>query len=264
MKTDKPTPKRTARKTCKNTPENARGCPLERSTVQALSEHEKDKLRAEALALCIKGREQSGDDTFLLSRADSDRMKALVRCGMLPGDPPPPQLITRGRVSELREIARKRNEAATPAPELHRLALKIQAAGGREKARPADLKKFDALIEKPGKAGGFVPASFNSPEERERMEKHRAELATAAIYETMQGRKTTDTKRARKAGEASGKERIAKRGDCIENHRAEFEALRKPRADGSRMSARSAGMIIGKKYGFHFDKVAERLKHPNA
>lgn len=55
-------------------------------------------------------------------------------------------------------------------------------------------------------------------------------------------------------GIKSGAKRIAKRGDCIENHRAEFDRLCKT------MTARSAAMIIAKKTGFNFDAIARHFK----
>ncbi len=58
-------------------------------------------------------------------------------------------------------------------------------------------------------------------------------------------------------GIKSGENRIAKRGDRIENHRAEFDRLCKT------MSPRSAGVFLEKKTGFNFDAIARHFKkHP--
>ncbi|MBM3892125.1 MAG: hypothetical protein FJ388_23660 [Verrucomicrobia bacterium] len=63
----------------------------------------------------------------------------------------------------------------------------------------------------------------------------------------------------RKGGLTSGRNRIAKRGDCIEAHRADWERLRKT------MKARSAAKILERKTGFDFDSIARHFRtHPTA
>jgi hypothetical protein len=135
---------------------------LSREHVQALSERDQNALRAEAFGLLVK----ASDDT--LTEPEDDRLDQLIRCGMLPSDPPPPQPITKERNGELKEIARQRNAAAIPDPELHALAVKIQAAGGRDKAHALAVSRFDELLKRPGAGGRSVPAILESDAEVER------------------------------------------------------------------------------------------------
>ncbi len=58
----------------------------------------------------------------------------------------------------------------------------------------------------------------------------------------------------RKGGIKSGKKRIEQRGDCIENHRAEFERLRKT------MTPNSAAQHIARKTGFNADAIAAHFR----
>jgi hypothetical protein len=148
---------------------------LDREHVKHLSETAKNKLRAEAFALVAKGQAASGGETLVLSEADAERLADLMRCGMLPSDPPPHKPITPERDKELRELARKRNEANRPNPEAHALAVKIAAAGGRDKARKEDVERFDFLMEHGG-GGHAFPLLLNSLQEAERVRAHQAEL----------------------------------------------------------------------------------------
>lgn len=84
---------------------------LTREHVKTLPEREKNRLRAEALALVTKGQAATGNETLALSEADEERLEDLIRYGMLPCDPPPPRPITPGRNRELRDLARQRLEA---------------------------------------------------------------------------------------------------------------------------------------------------------
>jgi hypothetical protein len=170
----------------KNT-EKAKSERLDRAAVRALPDAEKDRLRSEAFSLRAKGKaaaQKAGiadPDSLLLTVPDSVRLADLTRCGMLPADPPPPRPRTRERDAELKEIARQRNAAAIPDPELHRLAVKIQAAGGRDKASKDDVARFDTLMDMPGKGGRFMPAFLNSEAEAERVRGLQVELTAEAL-----------------------------------------------------------------------------------
>ncbi len=77
---------------------------LDRKKVQALPEHDKNRFRAEALNLLVKAESGAATDT------ERARLRDLVRCGMLPSDPPP-QGVRPERRPALREHARQRFEA---------------------------------------------------------------------------------------------------------------------------------------------------------
>lgn len=78
---------------------------MDRATIQALPEREKNRLRAETLALLEKA--ESGNETEL----ERARLRELVRCGMAPDGPQPPQGVRPERKPALREHARERAEA---------------------------------------------------------------------------------------------------------------------------------------------------------
>ena len=84
---------------------------LTREQVKGLTEPEKNVLRAEALALLTKGQAATGTAALALSEPDAARLRELMRCGMLPSDPPPHKLITPQRGRELRALLRKRQAA---------------------------------------------------------------------------------------------------------------------------------------------------------
>ncbi len=229
---------------------------LTREQVKHLGEPEKNHLRAEAFALVAKGQAATGTAALALSEADAACLCDLMRCGMLPSDPPPPQPITPERNAELPDMARQRNEADQPNPEARKLAVKIAAAGGRDKARKRDVERFDYLMDNGG-GGGFYPLILNDATEAERVRTLQAELTTAAIAGNVQAERAKEIGGGRNGGIKSGAKRIANRGDCIENHRAEFDRLCKT------MTPRSAAMIIAKKTGFNFDAIARHFKnHP--
>ncbi len=94
-----------------------------------------------------------------------------------------PDHITPERNRELRELARKRNEAGRPNPKAHALAVKIIAAGGRDKADPADVARLDRMLERPGAGGRAVPAFLNNEAEAERVRALQAELTCEALAE---------------------------------------------------------------------------------
>jgi hypothetical protein len=122
---------------------------LGRAAARALPDAEQDRLRSEAFALRAKGKEAArkagiaDPNSLLLTGPDSDRLADLLRCGMLPADPPPPRPITRDREPYLTELARQRN-----------------AAGGD---------------------GQFVPAFLKSEAEAERVRGLQAELTAKAL-----------------------------------------------------------------------------------
>ena len=83
---------------------------LTREHVKTLPEREKNALRAEALDLLTKGQAATGTEALRLSAPDRERLAELIRCGMLPGDPPPAG-VARERLPVLRDMARQRFDA---------------------------------------------------------------------------------------------------------------------------------------------------------
>lgn len=222
MTTKRPRPKTEASAATRAKPAGAPAPGLTRAHVKTLTEPEKNRLRAEALALVVKGQTATGTAALALSERDAARLRELLRCGMLPSDPPPPRPITRERDAELRELARRRYEARRT-------------------------------------VGRFVPAWLNSEAEGERVKTHQADLKREAIAGTVAAERRAESSGGRKGGLTSGKNRIAKRGDCIENHRQRWEHLRKT------MKARSAAKILERKTGFDFDSIARHFRtHPTA
>lgn len=74
---------------------------LDRAHVKTLPDHERHRLQAEALALLVKLEDGKATDT------ERERLRDLICCGMLPGDPPPVERITAERNTELRDRARR-------------------------------------------------------------------------------------------------------------------------------------------------------------
>ena len=111
----------------------------------------------------------------------------------------------------------------------------------------------------PQAGGRPFPLILNSLAEAERVRAYQAELSLETVAGAVTSERAREAAGGRKGGTASGKRRISKRGDTIENHRERWDRLRKT------LSARSAAMRIQRETGFHFDAIARHFRtHPTA
>ena len=141
-----------------------------------------------------------------------------------------------------------------------------------EAIKPANLQKLAAIAKQDRKQSAYDPIKGLTPENQKiawkRLSCNTPMFLPPEVALALQQRRVhqmgPDAERGRlnregghRGGNISGKNRIAKRGDCIENHRDDFFRLCKTH------SRRSAAVILERKTKYHFDSIARHFRlHP--